>query len=343
MGTRPVKGLGKALGVGFEDLQPDLDEASGGASASTVIDPAFEAGEIWVKRPRPKNLPDFHGKAFDIDPDRGNDDVSQWLRIVNRQLSLDIPSSCPPAQAEVTQEELVAQCQVSWYTLVETLEARFLPDNLEAKTSNFISSQWVHQRQVATEKVSSGGPRVELADGRVECCTEKLQQQLTLRDHYSDFTLPHADAEEVKYLCSLSWTGQERIGPSGHVVNEVSKKVLPEEVPQGRVDQIAYRMGLSSKAIVVQGQLCGHAVNILIDSGATSNFISQDWARKHQVVTQKVIKDGPRVELADGRVECCSEKMQGTLTLNDHCSTVTAYLFPSQVIRLGGRNALAPV
>jgi len=210
MGTRPVKGLGKALGVGFEDLQPDLDEASGGASASTVIDPAFEAGEIWVKRPRPKNLPDFHGKAFDIDPDRRNDDVSQWLRIVNRQLSLDIPSSCPPAQAEVTQEELVAQCQVSWYTLVETLEARFLPDNLEAKTSNFISSQWVHQRQVATEKVSSGGPRVELADGRVECCTEKLQQQLTLRDHCSNLTAYLFPLKSFDLVLGMPWLRAEQ-------------------------------------------------------------------------------------------------------------------------------------
>jgi hypothetical protein len=91
-------------------------------------------------------------------------DFSQWLRKLDRQLSADMPYNCPPAQAEAhkckyaisglqggaeewwssmeeeTQEELVAQCQVSWDILVHTLKKRFLPDNLEAKTRDFLNN-----------------------------------------------------------------------------------------------------------------------------------------------------------------------------------------------------------
>ena len=159
MKTRSTEQLDKALVT--------EGESSAVAAASTFVNPSFETGESFVKIPRPKNLPDFQGQAFHIDPDQRTEDVSQWLRVLNRQLSIDIPLGCPPAQAEAykckhaicclkggaeewwgsletTQEELVAECQVSWATLVNTLEARFLPVNLEGKTRDFLK-EYGHQ------------------------------------------------------------------------------------------------------------------------------------------------------------------------------------------------------
>ena len=84
--------------------------------------------------------------------------------------------------------------------------------------------------------------------------------------------------------------------------------------------------GHSHTAIIIEGLIAKELVKVLIDSGATSNFVS--WVYSHQVKTQKVSGGGPRVEVADGRVKNCTEKIQEEFTLEGHCSNLTAYLFP---------------
>jgi len=101
-----------------------------------------------------------------------------------------------------------------------------------------------------------------------------------------------------------------------------------EKLPQNSSSGMIYRMGHSHKAIIIEGQIAGELVKVLIDSGATSNFVSSSWVYSHQVETQKVSSGGPRVEVADGRVKNCTEKIQEEFTLEGHCSNLTAYLFP---------------
>jgi transposase InsO family protein len=137
----------------------------------------------------------------------------------------------------------------------------------------------------------------------------------------------HADTEETHFLSSLSWTGQSKVAPSGHEV-ESNKQLISEVEPQSSEVRLVYRLGHSHRAIVIEGQIAGKRVKALIDSGATANFVSSSWVYSHSVETREVSSEGPRVEVADGRVRSCTEKIQVELNLGGYCSEVTAYLFP---------------
>lgn len=277
METRASKGLEKPLRV------PDEEESTGAAAASTVINnplssPAYEAGETPVKLPRPKNIPEFHGQVFEVNPKKRDDskmDVSQWLRRLDRQLSADIPPHCPPAQAEAykctyaicglqsgaeewwssmeeTHGELVARCQVSWPTLVHTLEKRFLPDNLEAKTRDFLKNSG-HQHTLGMDvegyyvfflrlvKQMPGMGSVDQAHAFRQALKYKIQEELMV------MTIDLSDLEDVKehavkaenklknaYKAAASRTGG---GPIGKKKGTTGHLTAMQEQPKPKRDK----------------------------------------------------------------------------------------------------------
>jgi hypothetical protein len=120
------------------------------------------------------------------------------------------------------------------------------------------------------------------------------------------------------------------LAPSGHVIDDI-KPTTTTTIRQ----QKAYRMDSQSSALTHEGKLGDHPVKILIDSGATSNFVSQQWVERHQVKLLQVASGGPQVELADGRIHHCSSVLKRqTCLIGEHTSKVNAYVFPLKTFDL---------
>lgn len=65
----------------------------------------------------------------------------------------------------------------------------------------------------------------------------------------------------------------------------------------------------------------------MIDTGATSTFISKDFAKRHRLL----LKDLPRpraLEIADGRKGFLAHFVELDLTVDDHKELLTCYMAP---------------
>lgn len=69
--------------------------------------------------------------------------------------------------------------------------------------------------------------------------------------------------------------------------------------------------------------------NVLIDSGATDNFIALQFVQKNRIKSKNI--SGPRVQLADGSAHRCQEALTKTkLTIGAYQDAITAYVLPLQ-------------
>ena len=86
---------------------------------------------------------------------------------------------------------------------------------------------------------------------------------------------------------------------------------------------------LTVDPLILQGTLFGHAVSILIDSGATSNFLSQDFYSKHFPSSQSSVTT-QSVTLADGTAQPCGPLI-GPLRLQMDSLKDSMTLLPTQL------------
>ena len=94
----------------------------------------------------------------------------------------------------------------------------------------------------------------------------------------------------------------------------------------GKAECLVYE-GVSARhtLMVVKGELEGHPIEFLVDSGATHSFVSEDWIAAHNVPTQEPAKP-LKVRMADG------SPMRGWLT--EH--------LPAALIKLSAYEATHP-
>ena len=80
--------------------------------------------------------------------------------------------------------------------------------------------------------------------------------------------------------------------------------------------------------LTFQGKIGRCHARILIDSGATENFVAQTFLDKNKMKTV-TIPDGPKVELADGgRYDCTQALKQATLYIGPYQEEILAYAMP---------------
>lgn len=80
--------------------------------------------------------------------------------------------------------------------------------------------------------------------------------------------------------------------------------------------------------LTFQGKIGRCHARILIDSGATENFVAQTFLDKNKMKTV-TIPDGPKVELADGgRYDCTQALKQATLYIGPYKEEILAYAMP---------------
>ena len=69
--------------------------------------------------------------------------------------------------------------------------------------------------------------------------------------------------------------------------------------------------------LILQGTCAGHPANILVDSGASMDFINHRYMAKHRLPKTKEDPHG-RVTLADGSVRPCTQISDNTVTLSGY-------------------------
>lgn len=80
--------------------------------------------------------------------------------------------------------------------------------------------------------------------------------------------------------------------------------------------------------VTLEGVMLGRKCVVMVDSGATNNFVSTHWIKgKDQIPVQ--VSDGPSVQLADGTMYKCSQVLPSVeLQINHYKCMLSAYVFP---------------
>eukprot|EP01050_Picozoa_sp_SAG11_P026858 SAG11_NODE_6586_length_1282_cov_10.895182_2_plen_232_part_01 len=83
------------------------------------------------------------------------------------------------------------------------------------------------------------------------------------------------------------------------------------------VEEVQLRTATSDQ-LVARGTFCGRSVNILFDSGASCNFVNDDFVRS--LGDSVLIQDSPpiNVRLGDDKVHVTDKKVEGPIYLGDN-------------------------
>ena len=82
--------------------------------------------------------------------------------------------------------------------------------------------------------------------------------------------------------------------------------------------------------LTLHGKIGRCNATALVDSGASSNFVSREFVLKNKIRTERVA-EGPKVQLADGSVFKCNETIdRSALRIGPFEDRVSAYVFPLQ-------------
>jgi len=104
---------------------------------------------------------------------------------------------------------------------------------------------------------------------------------------------------------------------------DVKKLSQSQQSPEGKANEIDYHLsccsGNSSAILVVSGYVNQHAANFLIDSGASSSFISERYVKVNHLKTNEV--NTKRIRLANGQLLTTSRVVKGA-DINIHGRSV---------------------
>ena len=100
-----------------------------------------------------------------------------------------------------------------------------------------------------------------------------------------------------------------KCGQKGHIARMCSNKPKPNlnaltnstnDLEQVSVVEPSLVSGIREKLLRVEGKVCGKDALILIDSGASKDFINEQFMEKYQLTIERKNQEKSTVELADG-------------------------------------------
>lgn len=84
---------------------------------------------------------------------------------------------------------------------------------------------------------------------------------------------------------------------------------------------------LSSPAVLVfSGKLGRCHAKLLVDSGASYNFVAQEFVNKNHLTTMEIA--GPTIQVADGTLYGCNHQVETTVRIGHYLSKMQAYVLP---------------
>jgi hypothetical protein len=87
-------------------------------------------------------------------------------------------------------------------------------------------------------------------------------------------------------------------------------------------------LGITQTAVMTfSGKIGRCDATILMDSGASYNFIAHDFITKHHITTTAAF-DGPTIRVADGTLYQCTQALSTTVRIGFYQSKILAYILP---------------
>lgn len=123
--------------------------------------------------------------------------------------------------------------------------------------------------------------------------------------------------------------------PIGQIALAAVRTVPPPEVIDGEplpphlaisVDPLD--ADSSPPVLIYSGKIGRCPAALLIDSGASYNFIADSYIAKHRLTTTQI--NGPTIQLADGTLYSVSRQLTGTVRIGAYLAKITAYALPLQ-------------
>src|ERR1700674_830086 len=111
-------------------------------------------------------------------------------------------------------------------------------------------------------------------------------------------------------LCDKSATEEDEdmaasaVVASHPMVDDKSNiKCVQQPTERAQVNQVTSAQPLSAKLITIQGTINGHKAIVLVDCGASGNFVSEQFVQQYKLSLTNRGRDKQSVTLADGTVK----------------------------------------
>lgn len=123
--------------------------------------------------------------------------------------------------------------------------------------------------------------------------------------------------------------------PIGHVALAAVRTSPPPELTDGAplpphlaISVDPFDTDSSPPVLIYSGKIGRCPAALLIDSGASYNFVADSYIAKHKLTTTAI--NGPTVQLADGTLYNVTRQLTGTVRIGAYLSKITAYALPLQ-------------